>query len=131
MRTCKICGCTDNRACPGGCEWILDDVDICSGCWEVDERAFTIECEWFFERHRMVRMDLSLPTLISLIGAVQLACRHPEFKGSDTQLHVELFLRELISKLPREMVNVRAVFAKGWNAQCDVRPELRPGVRSE
>jgi ParB family chromosome partitioning protein len=29
-RSCRICGCTDKRACKGGCEWASDDV--CSQC---------------------------------------------------------------------------------------------------
>ncbi len=24
-RTCRGCGCTDDRACPGGCSWVLMD----------------------------------------------------------------------------------------------------------
>jgi hypothetical protein len=29
-RTCRICGCTDDRACPGGCHWV--EKDLCSAC---------------------------------------------------------------------------------------------------
>lgn len=29
-RTCRECGCTDERGCPGGCWWVLPDV--CSSC---------------------------------------------------------------------------------------------------
>lgn len=29
-RTCRTCGCTDQWACEGGCEWI--DADLCSTC---------------------------------------------------------------------------------------------------
>lgn len=32
VRKCKICGCTDERACVGGCEWA--DRDLCSRCYE-------------------------------------------------------------------------------------------------
>jgi hypothetical protein len=35
-RTCRGCGCTDSEACPGGCAWVLLDIDgptgICSTC---------------------------------------------------------------------------------------------------
>lgn len=31
-RTCRVCGCTDMRACPGGCSWV--EVDLCSACQE-------------------------------------------------------------------------------------------------
>lgn len=29
-RACRICGCTDARACQGGCSWI--ERDLCSSC---------------------------------------------------------------------------------------------------
>lgn len=29
-RTCRVCGCTDDRACPGGCHWVGQD--LCSAC---------------------------------------------------------------------------------------------------
>ena len=30
---CRVCGCTNDRACPGGCSWI--EPDLCSACAEV------------------------------------------------------------------------------------------------
>lgn len=27
---CRICGCTENQACPGGCTWVEDD--LCNKC---------------------------------------------------------------------------------------------------
>jgi acyl-CoA synthetase (AMP-forming)/AMP-acid ligase II len=27
---CRMCGCTDDRACPGGCAWVAPD--LCSSC---------------------------------------------------------------------------------------------------
>lgn len=32
---CRVCGCTDDRACPGGCWWV--EPDLCS------------QCQWFNE----------------------------------------------------------------------------------
>jgi hypothetical protein len=29
-RTCRVCGCTDDKACEGGCYWV--DYDLCSSC---------------------------------------------------------------------------------------------------
>lgn len=29
-RVCRYCGCSDDRACPGGCWWVAEDV--CSAC---------------------------------------------------------------------------------------------------
>lgn len=34
-RACRECGCTDERACPGGCWWVPDDQHggyLCSSC---------------------------------------------------------------------------------------------------
>ncbi len=45
-RTCRGCGCTDKCACPGGCSWVLLDIDepsgICSVCAEALEWNPTI-----------------------------------------------------------------------------------------
>lgn len=30
IRQCRICGCTDQHACPGGCSWAAED--LCSRC---------------------------------------------------------------------------------------------------
>ncbi len=32
IRRCRECGCTEVRACQGGCYWV--DQDLCSACWE-------------------------------------------------------------------------------------------------
>jgi hypothetical protein len=29
-RKCRVCGCTDNHACPGGCYWV--EPGLCSVC---------------------------------------------------------------------------------------------------
>ncbi len=36
-RTCRLCGCTQDRACPGGCLWVSapTGVDLCNRCAEV------------------------------------------------------------------------------------------------
>ena len=31
-RSCVVCGCTEERACPGRCAWIEPDVDVCTAC---------------------------------------------------------------------------------------------------
>lgn len=35
VRTCSTCGCTQTRACQGGCSWI--DFDLCSRCAGVEQ----------------------------------------------------------------------------------------------
>lgn len=35
---CRVCGCTDERACPVGCSWIK--ADLCSVCAEFGEALY-------------------------------------------------------------------------------------------
>lgn len=30
--TCRVCGCIEQRACPGGCWWTDKDKTLCSAC---------------------------------------------------------------------------------------------------
>lgn len=35
-RTCRICGCTDSKACEGGCGWVImfgKQTEICTKCF--------------------------------------------------------------------------------------------------
>jgi hypothetical protein len=31
-RRCALCGCTDWKACPGGCAWLTGSIDVCTAC---------------------------------------------------------------------------------------------------
>jgi hypothetical protein len=31
---CRHCGCTEQRACPGGCAWVNAERTLCSQCYE-------------------------------------------------------------------------------------------------
>lgn len=33
---CIACGCTQERACPGGCSWVSVNPPKCSACYDVD-----------------------------------------------------------------------------------------------
>lgn len=35
IRKCRVCGCTDNNACEGGCHWV--EQDLCSNCVDISE----------------------------------------------------------------------------------------------
>jgi hypothetical protein len=35
LRSCRICGCTDDHACQGGCHWV--EKDLCSACKQSTE----------------------------------------------------------------------------------------------
>lgn len=40
---CRVCGCTESKACPGGCVWVPDPelADLCSSCPADDREAAT------------------------------------------------------------------------------------------
>jgi hypothetical protein len=48
-RKCRVCGCTDARACPGGCWWV--DAELCSACFEAVEDLGTVVS------HNLARMS--------------------------------------------------------------------------
>jgi hypothetical protein len=41
-RFCLRCGCTQDRACPGGCGWV-HTADVCTACLTVAEHALLLE----------------------------------------------------------------------------------------
>lgn len=42
---CIACGCTQERACPGGCSWVQVNPPKCSACFDVDGEAFAVGAE--------------------------------------------------------------------------------------
>jgi hypothetical protein len=49
-RICRGCGCSDLRACPGGCSWVMLDIEtpsgFCSECAEYVEWDQRVMFEW-------------------------------------------------------------------------------------
>lgn len=41
FRSCRLCGCTDSAACPGGCSWV--EADLCSACCDRLATAARVE----------------------------------------------------------------------------------------
>jgi hypothetical protein len=39
---CRYCGCTDERACPGGCWWMDEAHTICSRCSAAPDQAAAV-----------------------------------------------------------------------------------------
>ncbi len=48
-RKCRVCGCTQNNACPGGCYWIERDLcsncAVCEHCGKTGEEIDIYKCE--------------------------------------------------------------------------------------
>lgn len=42
---CIACGCTDDRACPGGCSWVSHQPPKCSACFDADGEPFAVGAE--------------------------------------------------------------------------------------
>lgn len=36
---CRVCGCTDDKACHGNCSWVDDDHTLCSRCDEKEKKT--------------------------------------------------------------------------------------------
>lgn len=47
-RACRACGCTEERACPGGCYWIEDD--LCSACARSQGYVPLAEVDWHLDQ---------------------------------------------------------------------------------
>lgn len=45
VRACRVCGCTDERACPPTCWWVGDD--LCSSHGIVDEKYVGAVYAWW------------------------------------------------------------------------------------
>lgn len=44
---CRVCGCTENRPCQGGCRWVEDPAmlgELCDRCLPVLEKAGLLPC---------------------------------------------------------------------------------------
>lgn len=82
---CRVCGCTDERACEGGCSWV--EPDLCSQC---QLRIF----EDLMRRLQPMTLELPPVAAFCLIGQIQLACRHPDNLGP---------MREIVEELAREI----------------------------
>lgn len=52
---CAACGCTDTKACPGGCSWVDRAHHVCSACALL----------------ALASVDLSEPTEISRVSAAE------------------------------------------------------------
>lgn len=124
QQICEVCGCTEDRAClttAGPCHWVRPG--LCSACAGVDEMALKLQPEDIEALLRLppIRAQIDGFTALTLISAIQLACRHTNFRGQTREV-VEDFARGLIERIGLTE-NIRAVCEAGWHAENDVPPE--------
>lgn len=43
---CVVCGCTEERACDGGCSWVMSRPPLCSACVAFGQRIATTIKRW-------------------------------------------------------------------------------------
>jgi hypothetical protein len=77
MNTCRACGCTDARACPGGCSWV--EPDLCSNC-------ATAMAQLTAMADALVTLEVPMLTLTAVHGNLCLALRHPKNTGMTREL---------------------------------------------
>lgn len=80
--TCRICGCTDRRACLGGCYWVDGENTLCSACEGRLDGSFT-DADFF---RRCVAAETTAP-LLTIEGVsdriIALASRIPSRSPTD------------------------------------------------
>ena len=103
-RTCLRCGCTDSRACPGGCSWIDGEIDVCSTCIDVHD---VVADEVWSERHRQDALRLAgkipftcadrtvpakdkLAVVVEEVGEIAEALQRPGQLTSRTRAHLRM-----------------------------------------
>jgi hypothetical protein len=129
---CRFCGCTEMRACrlPEGepCCWLDEAQTICSGCVEkLDERELLQV--WIAEFQPVAgeqfSIALNLTTAHAVLGALQLALRHPQIGGFPGAAdHVSHFAEALGDVLSQVGYAAREVVRRGF-VGCH-RPTAEP-----
>lgn len=67
--SCRVCGCTDDEACPGGCEWVENDLCSAHGEGAIERepiRSLGLDVQWV--RSVVMRFAAGQPLDVQLIG---------------------------------------------------------------
>lgn len=80
-RACRFCGCTETRACPGGCSWAFDDV--CTACLGHTPASWAA-----LQAVRMQIDDTEIrPPFVCLIAGMSYACKAVDDIASSMSQH--------------------------------------------
>lgn len=77
---CMRCGCTNDRACPGGCAWYNTERTVCTACAyrDRDELLFhDMAVELSRLGSELIPLEFDPVVLFALVGQLQIALRHP------------------------------------------------------
>jgi hypothetical protein len=75
-----------------------------------------------FEDPQPLHLEMEKMTAWHILSTIQLACRHPEFKGA-TRDQVEHFARQLGEALTANDPDLRLLFNMGWEENLDEPPK--------
>jgi hypothetical protein len=130
---CRFGGCHDLSACPPGCYWVDVERTLCSACApclngpELDACA-RAEIETYYEYP--LELEVTVADLFGLIGAMQLAMRHPEFPptvAASVKAWIEHVRRGLLPLTPC----LAEIIARGNQPPFDVPFRPVPNKESE
>ncbi|HTU18534.1 MAG TPA: hypothetical protein VMG10_10780 [Gemmataceae bacterium] len=68
-------------------------------------------------------VELSPTQAVSIIGIIQLACRHPGTRGSASRETAEAFARLMQASLERRSPDLGRLVERGWHEVFDVPTE--------
>lgn len=76
MPRCIGCGCTEERACLGGCSWISVNPPKCSACFDADGEPFAVgdRDEGRFGFERCPASDVPMPHVPLFAGEATCYC---------------------------------------------------------
>lgn len=84
-----------------------------------DAVAHALAMECVRRKDERFPVDIDLMGAFQLIAALQLACRHPSFRGP-TRAHIEGFARILQARITEPGTAMADVLEQGWNPDLDV-----------
>jgi len=113
---CKVCGCTEETPCEGGCFWI--GPELCSACITLPESKEDMLLMFAPLMQQQCHLKLPGVAAFQLLAALQLALRHPDFPAHSAEdvIRIAEALQEFCSKSPA----LAALCQAGWRQEQDV-----------
>ena len=88
-RVCRICGCTEDNACEGGCSWVEED--LCSACVDAEGNSVSDDDQDDAEDVEIIEKSNGVETKVTVSfesGIEKLKSEYKKFKGSGKEAAV-------------------------------------------
>jgi hypothetical protein len=123
VRQCRICGCTDDEACPGGCSW--SQPEICSTCGDRDQEVRDLYVQTLRAQHNASVLEVEL-------FRAQLEQIARQRVLVDEQMEVAKMQREdLVGVTWRQAVTIAAARVLGSAMIGNNAEDVRKAIRDE